>query len=200
MFYNTLYDSIAALTPTPIPERTAAVMLLLREGDRGPELLFERRSADLRRQPGEVCLPGGGVEEGESPQECALRECAEELGLTQIHLLGHMESLRHSTGERVEVFAGRVDSAMELKLQSSEVAEVFAVPLSWFRENEPKTARMVLAPDVEQSSPELRELLPHYGRESTSPLWLWEGKPIWGMTARIVGRFLERLEKAGEIW
>ena len=194
------YDAVAQLRARPLRERTAAVILLLREGLQGPELLFERRSAALRRQPGEVCLPGGGVEEGESPQQCVLRECAEELGLTELQLLGHVESLRHSTGERVEVFAGRVDSSAELKLQPSEVAEVFAVPLSWFREHEPKTARMVLVPDVERSSPELRELLPHYGRESISPLWLWEGRPIWGMTARIVRRFLDRLENAGEIW
>ena len=36
-------------------------------------LLFEKRSNKLRRQPGEICFPGGKREDGESFQECAVR-------------------------------------------------------------------------------------------------------------------------------
>jgi 8-oxo-dGTP pyrophosphatase MutT (NUDIX family) len=186
------YNKIAALTPEPLPERTAAVLLLLWEGPRGPELVLERRSLRLRRQAGEVCLPGGGVEPGEDPADAALRECAEELGLEQVQLLSHVESLRHRTGERVEVYAGRVASLDDLRPAPEEVEEVFTVPLRWLREHPPATARLALAPDYERSSPELHAFLESYRRESSSPLWLWEGKVLWGMSARIVERFLSR--------
>src|SRR6266851_10424390 len=42
---------------------------------------FVRRRADLRDHPGQVALPGGGVEEGESAWSAAQREVAEEIGV-----------------------------------------------------------------------------------------------------------------------
>lgn len=53
-------------------------------------LLFEKRSNKLRRQPGEICFPGGKLESGESLQECAVRETVEELQVLpgQIEVLG----------------------------------------------------------------------------------------------------------------
>ena len=50
-------------------------------GGKGPEILYEVRAKDLDRQPGEVCFPGGQIEEGETPLEAALRETEEELGI-----------------------------------------------------------------------------------------------------------------------
>lgn len=187
------FDAIAAFPePEPLPERCAAVLLLLWAGPAGPELVLERRSLTLDRQPGEVCLPGGGVEPGETPAACALRETEEELGLKRVRLLAHVERFRHSTGERVEVFAGAVDSLEDLRPAPEEVEEVFTVPLRWLRARTPRTARLVLRPDEERSAPELRPFLPRYGRESASPLWVWDGKVIWGMTARVIRRFLDR--------
>ena len=40
----------------------------------GSQVLFEVRSATLRRQPGEVCFPGAAISRGEEPTACALRE------------------------------------------------------------------------------------------------------------------------------
>lgn len=196
---DAFYDKIASLIPTPLEERTAAVLLLLWEGPMGPELVFERRSARLRRQAGEICLPGGGVEAGEDPAAAALRECAEELGLNNVQLLSHAESLRHRTGERVEVYVGRVESLVGMTLNPEEVAEAFTVPLSWLRNQPPRTARLALRPDYVRSSPELHGLLEGYGRETTSPLWVWQGRIIWGLTARIVERFLRRTERWEEL-
>jgi 8-oxo-dGTP pyrophosphatase MutT (NUDIX family) len=42
---------------------------------------FVRRRADMRDHPGQVALPGGGVQEGESAWEAAQREVAEEIGV-----------------------------------------------------------------------------------------------------------------------
>ena len=63
-------------------EKRASVALVLRQGNRGCELLLIRR-AERPRDPwsGDVALPGGGVEESESDLEAAIRECQEEVGL-----------------------------------------------------------------------------------------------------------------------
>ena len=59
---------------------TAAVILPLVRTEDGMSLLFEVRASTLRRQPNEICFPGGKVECGEDALGAALREGAEEIG------------------------------------------------------------------------------------------------------------------------
>ncbi|MBO0709240.1 MAG: NUDIX domain-containing protein, partial [Candidatus Dormibacteraeota bacterium] len=54
--------------------RHAAVNTILFHRGEEWNLPFVLRSPDLRSHPGQVGLPGGGVEPGESPVESALRE------------------------------------------------------------------------------------------------------------------------------
>ena len=48
--------------------RTYAVLVPLVERDGALHLLYEVRARMLRRQPGEVCFPGGRMEAGETPE------------------------------------------------------------------------------------------------------------------------------------
>ena len=63
--------------------RAAAVLILFAaDGDRGPDLLLVRRSAGLRKHPGQPAFPGGAIDEADGgPVRAALREAAEETGL-----------------------------------------------------------------------------------------------------------------------
>src|SRR6266852_8892574 len=61
--------------------RRAAVTFVLYRAAGRWTVPFVRRRADLRDHPGQVALPGGGVEQGESAWEAAQREVAEEIGV-----------------------------------------------------------------------------------------------------------------------
>ena len=60
--------------------QAAVVFVLFRQGGRWM-VPFVRRRADLRDHPGQVALPGGGVQAGESAWDAAQREVAEEIGV-----------------------------------------------------------------------------------------------------------------------
>ena len=73
----------------------SAVLLPILEIEEQKSILFEIRSEHLDRQPGEICFPGGKVEEGETPRETAVRETSEELGISpgSIDILGPLDIL-----------------------------------------------------------------------------------------------------------
>lgn len=61
--------------------RKGAVLILLNDGARGPEVLITLRSEGLRAHSGQPSFPGGALESDESAIDAALRESAEEVGL-----------------------------------------------------------------------------------------------------------------------
>ena len=73
------------MSESPATPRPAATILLLRHGgrhvERGVEVLMVRRTPKASFMPGVWVFPGGVIEEGESPAECAARELAEEAGV-----------------------------------------------------------------------------------------------------------------------
>ncbi|MBR3260464.1 MAG: CoA pyrophosphatase, partial [Firmicutes bacterium] len=84
-----------------------AVLIPLIEEDGEVKLLFEVRSKDIR-QPGDVCFPGGKIEEGESETEAALREMAEETGVgpEYVEILGRFDSVLEVNRIRMHTTVG----------------------------------------------------------------------------------------------
>ena len=74
-----------------------AVLVPLVEREGKLHILYEVRSQDMRRQPGEVCFPGGRIEGDETPEACAIRETEEELGIptASITVLGRLDFVAH---------------------------------------------------------------------------------------------------------
>ena len=66
---------------TPASARQAAGLVLLYPHGDETALLLTVRSAHLANHQGQVSLPGGAVEAGESVEDAALREAHEEVGL-----------------------------------------------------------------------------------------------------------------------
>lgn len=174
--------------------KKAAVLVPILRGTE-PALIFEVRSATVY-QPGEICFPGGGMEVGETPEACALRETEEELGLnrTEIHLLGRLDPMLHISSCMVYPVIGSVlpASLEQLAPSEAEVAEVFTVPLQWFRENPPQPLSYDLVADMDTVPEVLRPFVEHYRNRRTTPVWVWKNHVIWGLTARIIEVLLKK--------
>ncbi len=83
--------------PGVVPEgaRDAACLFLFFPSDGGSRFVLTLRPAHLARHAGQVSLPGGAVDPGESVEEAALRETAEEVGSDprSIRVLGALSPL-----------------------------------------------------------------------------------------------------------
>lgn len=191
--------------------RFAVLIPLIEREDGSVDVLFETRAQELDAQPGEICFPGGALEEGESPLQCALRETYEEIGVPaeDIAIIGQMDSLNNA-GLQIDVFIGLLKSVTVsgedrpaegqtqrfsgLTLSDAEVEDVFTIPLTFFLENDPEVHYVRMVPDVPADFPyEKVGQGPDYPwRESRYSVLIydWPGRYLWGMTAKIVERFV----------
>jgi 8-oxo-dGTP pyrophosphatase MutT (NUDIX family) len=75
-------DDLSRFVPDPAgSHRQAAVLVLLGETGRGPDVLLTQRASTMRKHAGQVSFPGGAIDPGEGPEQAALREATEETGL-----------------------------------------------------------------------------------------------------------------------
>ncbi|BAL01311.1 putative hydrolase [Oscillibacter valericigenes Sjm18-20] len=181
----------------------AVLCPFVEKGD-GLHLLFEVRSASLRRQGGQVCFPGGRMEPGETAEQCALRETEEELQIPAAHiqLLGRTDYLCQPGKFSLQPVPGLVDGAglRAMRPSPAEVEEVFTVPLEFFQSHPPKIYVYTLEPDVPPDFPYdavgVPPTYPWEGGEAEVPIWRWEGRAVWGLTGRIVKNLLETMGEA----
>lgn len=174
-------------------KRSFAVLAPLVEMPDGLHLLFEVRAAHLR-QGGEVCFPGGKMEPGETVAQCALRETEEELAIPagEVQLLGESDFICNQRGFLLRPVLGLVSAAGMAAMRPSpdEVAEVFTVPLRFFRETPPEVYGYDLVPHIPEDFPYedlgISRNYPWSRGRSDFPVWIYEGHVIWGMTARLV--------------
>lgn len=183
-----------------------AVLVPLIEREDGLYLLYEVRSRTMRRQPGEVCFPGGRVEGNESPEACALRETEEELAIppSAIRILGRLDFVAHRANFIMHPILALVESkAVDcMTLGPGEVDETFLVPVSYLLEHPPIECSYELLPHPGDDFPYEEIGIPRdyrwqRGRESV-PVYAWGGHVIWGLTGRITRHLLGLIRGMGE--
>lgn len=116
----------------PAQTAPAAVLIPLIDRESGLTVLLTERAADLKHHPSQICFPGGRVETGDgSPAEAALRETQEEIGLDRrfIEVIGYLPDHLVVSGYQVTPVIAFVRPGFELKLDTTEVAGTFEVPL-----------------------------------------------------------------------
>jgi 8-oxo-dGTP pyrophosphatase MutT (NUDIX family) len=161
-------------------------------------ILFEVRSHSLRRQPGEICFPGGRIDkEDRDEQHTAIRETSEELGLVEysLHDIAPLDYMVTPFGTIIYPFVGTISDPLQISPNPAEVEEVFTVPISFLKRVKPEIYKIHYRLEPEQGFPFDKiiggEKYNWQPRVMDEYFYFYEDKAIWGLTARILHHFLE---------
>jgi mutator protein MutT len=158
------------------------VVALLVTRNRRWHVVLTVRHAHLAEHGGQVSLPGGGLEAGETASEAALRELEEEVGIRAHHvaLLGRLTPLYiFASNFHVLPFVAASTVAPTWRSNEMEVAEVLELPLHVLGNPEHHDQR----------------LIERGGCIFSAPCLCWKSHEIWGATAMILGELTAVLEQ-----
>jgi len=112
----------------------AAVLVPLMDRPEGLSVLLTRRADHLTHHGGQISFPGGRLEPSDkSAAEAALRETEEEIGMPpdNVEVIGYLDNYITITGYSVTPVVGIVRPDFEMRIDETEVAEAFEVPLAY---------------------------------------------------------------------
>jgi 8-oxo-dGTP pyrophosphatase MutT (NUDIX family) len=149
-------------------------------------ILFTKRAEWLKEHKGQVSFPGGARHQGDRTlADTALRESAEEIGLApdKVKLLGELDDTPTETSNYViSPFVALIPYPYQFKIAGGEVGEIIEAPISVlldkYRLHQKKA---VLG-----------------GRAVNFYVYKYEGRVIWGATAKILKQFLDVFSRALE--
>lgn len=176
---KTYQSERASFEATGVFPNQAAVLVAITDHPSEPELILTKRASHLSQHGGEVSFVGGKWEQGDvSLIETALRESQEEIGLSpsEVEVLNVEPYALSRNGMKVTPYVGLIPHQTIFTPCPDEIESVFRVPLRYFF-----------------ADPRYRtDLYVLDGKELWSPAYQFEGYEIWGLTARILIRFLNR--------
>ena len=117
----------------PVDARTAGVLILLYPHNGVWYFPLIKRAEDGLTHGGQISLPGGSQEAGESLQETARREACEEIGAAcaDVEVLGQLSTIYIPPSNfLVTPTVGYADQRPDFRCDPREVAELIEVPLS----------------------------------------------------------------------
>jgi len=113
----------------------SAVLIPLIEEDNQLSVLLTKRASHLKHHGGQVCFPGGKVEQQDNSfVDTALREAQEEIGIAtdKVKILGQLHPFQTITGFSITPVVALIPSNVQYNIDKNEVAEIFHVPLHHF--------------------------------------------------------------------
>ncbi len=101
-------------------------------------IVLTQRAVRLRKHAGQWALPGGRMESNENPEETALRELSEEVGVSLglERVLGRLDDFTTRSGYVITPVVVWGGTDVELTLNPAEVAAVHRIPLREFMRND----------------------------------------------------------------
>jgi 8-oxo-dGTP pyrophosphatase MutT (NUDIX family) len=161
----------------PAASRPAAALLLLYPHQSGAAVALTVRASGLARHPGQISLPGGATDPGETIAEAALREAAEEIGVDPpaVRVLGELTPVHVLvSGFTLHPVVGITDQRPAFARAPDEVEEILEVSLEDLRD----------ASRIRQGV-RMRE-----GVAVDYPYFDLLGHQVWGATAMVLGEFI----------
>ena len=168
----------------PSDARLAAGLLLLYPGERGPSVPLTVRASSLRRHAGQVSLPGGATDPGETLAQAALREAHEEIGVdpARVRILGELTPVHVLvSGFTLHPIVGITDDRPAFNPAAQEVEEVIEVSLA----------------DLQDASSIRQGTRTREGIAIEYPYFDLKGHQVWGATAMILGELICVLQQQG---
>ncbi|MFH0882523.1 MAG: CoA pyrophosphatase [bacterium] len=167
----------SARPPEPPHELTPAGVIVALYPDNGSWYFpLIHRVDDGYPHGGQISLPGGRLEPGESVETGALREAQEEIGLSpdRLTVLGTLTPLPIPvSGYTATPIIAVHDGTPDFRLQPREVQAVLAAGLD----------------ELANPSNQHMEMRVFEGRESTAPFFILGGRKVWGATAMMLAEF-----------
>jgi len=163
---------VRAALPVALPAepQAAAVLVPIIARAGAPSLLLTTRAGHLRQHAGQISFPGGRIEPDDPDVlGAALRETREEIGIEArfVEPLGFLPDQLVLTGFRITPVVALLHEGYTLRVDSTEVAEVFELPLEF----------LSVAANFQPTRRVLR------GVEFTLDDLPYQGRVIWGATA-----------------
>jgi len=159
------------------PKRTpAAVLVPIYEKDGQYHILFIKRTEWVEKHKGEISFPGGAYEDHDvTLLNTALRESTEEIGLKpdDVEVLGGLDDeVSVKTNYIITPFLAFIPWPYEFEVDGRETEEIIEAPISALL-------------DRGFSREEVRD-----SETVTVYYYNYQGRVIWGATARILNQFL----------
>lgn len=161
----------------PTDARLAAGLLLLYPGERGASIALTVRASGLRRHAGQVSLPGGATDPGETLAQAALREAHEEIGVdpAAVRILGELTPVHVLvSGFTLHPIVGITHERPSFSPAAHEVEEVIEVSVE----------------DLQDASRIRQGTRTREGVAIEYPYFDLMGHQVWGATAMILGEFI----------
>jgi 8-oxo-dGTP pyrophosphatase MutT (NUDIX family) len=161
----------------PSDARIAAALLLLYPGDRGASIALTVRASGLKRHAGQVSLPGGATDPGETLTQAALREAHEEIGVdpATVRILGELTPVYVLvSGFTLHPVVGITHARPSFKPAAHEVDAVVEVSIE----------------DLQDASSIRQGTRTREGVAIEYPYFDLKGHQVWGATAMILGEFI----------
>ncbi|MGI9402750.1 MAG: NUDIX hydrolase, partial [Rhizobiaceae bacterium] len=112
----------------------AAVLIPFIERSNELQVIFTKRTAQLKSHSGQIAFPGGKIDpQDHDARHAAMREAHEEIRLEPQHveIIGNLPDYVTGSGYRISPVLALVDSAAQMEPNPEEVEYIFEVPLEF---------------------------------------------------------------------